>query len=315
MRLVKVVISGLALCGHAQARADAHRIPNMPRTHSCPVFGGTSGGMCEEYPTWSDGWWRPPAHVGSLHVLVVGGGGGGCASIQGGSGGAGGASGKVIVATLPADGSRISVIVGRPGPANRAWGTARWFGGASTFGLVVASGGEAGVRAMGGRSVPGPGGASGGGGGGHYESGTHGGSGGQGGTGGADGAPGDAGSDAGTIPGAGGGSGTPFPGLGFTMVSVTAGAGGAGGLFFAGPRGFGGGGGGGGGGVLIAGTGGNAAAGGGGLPMRGAQGGAPGHGYGAGGGGGGNVTAGTPGGAGAAGVVYVEWPQEVASAE
>jgi hypothetical protein len=317
MRLGMIFL-GLAVCGAASAQPVPQVITRPAHTQNCAVFAGETGGVCEDYPTWGGGLWRPPPHVTSLHVLVVGGGGGGAASIGGGVGGAGGASGKVAVVTLPYASGPIMVITGRPGAPGRAYGQGGWFGGASEFGTVVAPGGEGGVPARGGNANIGPGGASGGGGagGGHYEADTHGGAGGQGGSGGGDGAPGDPGSDRkDAVQGTSGGTGMRFPALDFTMVSVTAGVGGAGGAYFGGPPGYGGGGGGGGGGVVIAGKGGPAAGGDGAPPLRGAQGGTPGAGYGAGGGGGGNFTIGARGGVGAHGVVYVEWPQEVASTE
>jgi uncharacterized protein YecT (DUF1311 family) len=281
--------------------------------HGCALFGGSSGGICQDFPAWTKGQWQPAAGIGSIHVLVVGGGGGGGASIERGIGGTGGASGKVVVASVRIEGGAVAIEVGARGVGGVGFRHPGGDGGASAFGDTTAKGGGGGQPFAGGGAPLGDGGGNGGGGGGggNYQDGFRAGTGGSGGTGGTAGTKGNAGTDAqNPVEGTEGGVGSKFPLLDFTHIMISAGAGGTGGAFGHDARGYGGGGGGGGGGVLIKRGGGDAQSGAGGpVPHSGAPvaGGGGGAGYGAGGGGGGNFIPGARGGDGAAGLVYVEW--------
>lgn len=289
------------------------------RLHGCAVFGGAVGPVCQNYPAWKSGLWRPPPGSGALHVLAVGGGGGGgMANPATGVGGAGGGSGKVITGTMPIPDGPMRIVVGQGGAGARSAKAGSMGGTGSVIGTLVARGGWGGQPGCGG-SADGPGGNSGGGGGGGgtYQTSYDAGAGGMGGTGG-DGGAGLPPTDilAG-FNGSDGGAGTAFPIFDFSDLTFGAGPGGAGGSFGAGGLtasgascAGGGGGGGGGGGLLINNAGPHAASGTGpellklcGAPALNGQGGL---GYGAGGGGAGAGVAG-PAGNGANGVVVVEW--------
>jgi uncharacterized protein YecT (DUF1311 family) len=240
--------------GKLQARLAA---PGRSRessggVHGCAVFGGDSGGICQDFPTWREGRWQPPAGVNSVHVLVVGGGGGGGAPIERGIGGTGGASGKVVAASIRVDAGPIAVRVGINGIGGAGFRHPGGAGGVSTFGDTTAAGGGGGQAFSGGRALLGPGGSNGGGGGGggNYQDGFRAGTGGSGGIAGTPGSHGAPGTDAmNPVEGTDGGVGGTFPVLDFTRVVISAGDGGKGGAFGHDGQGFGGGGGGGGGGV------------------------------------------------------------------
>jgi len=282
--------------------------------HGCAVFGANLGALCNDFPVWTVGQWKPPSGATSLHVLVVGGGGGGSANEIQGIGGPGGGSGKVVTEVLSITNSDpIAISVGEGGRGSSEFMQPGENGNASYLGNLTAQGGQGGILREGG-SAKGPGGNNGGGGsgGGSYAPGFLPGAGGNGGTGGANGKDGQPATDPNPVFGTRGGSGTPFPEFQFRRVIVSAGLGGNGGTTAgSGGAGCGGGGGGGGGGVLLNDSSGHAASGDTTLATypcaddRGEPG-EGGAGYGAGGGGSGNGY-GSPGGDGANGIVYVEW--------
>lgn len=283
--------------------------------HGCAIFGATGPSICKSYPSWIIGKWFPPKGVATVHVLVVGGGGGGASSVANGIGGSGGASGEITVRDVSITHQPVIIEVGQSGGPSREFLTPGDNGLSSSFGALVAIGGNGGQSDQGGSTPVSRGSGSdggGGGGGGNYHKGYHGGAGGAGGMDGGSGMNGQNGSVP-TDPVAGlvGGQGYPFPVFHFKNIVVSTGASGKGGAYGVSREGsnggFEGGGGGGGGGILIDGAGPHAASGGGGKTKVLAQGGGGGSGFGAGGGGAGNYKIGTSGGAGAQGVVYVEW--------
>jgi uncharacterized protein YecT (DUF1311 family) len=284
-------------------------------SHGCAIFGGSLGSLCQDYPSWPPGYWKPPVGIHLVHVLLVGAGGSGWSNpLSTGVGGSGGASGKAVVTYVRVT-QPVEIVVGQEFDddvegqqfADSLSSSNSEDGAASSFGNLVAAGGSGGQFGQ-----AGAGSSGGGGGGGGFIKTFPAGSGGDGGTGGSNGKDGQPMANT-TDPwhGIPGGVGDPFPKFDFKFVMITAGARGKGGTYgtigdpqFPG----GGGGGGGGGGVLINGTGPTAASGATAKKCRCRQGqnGDGGSGYGAGGGGaayGWN----TSGGVGDSGVVYVEW--------
>ena len=223
----------------------------------------------------SSGTFSVPSGVSSVRVLVVGGGAGG-----GGGHTGGGGSGYVRVGAFSVSGN-IAVTVGTGGSRGIGGPSANWNGGSgagntSSFGALLSASGASSVSA----NCCGGNGGSGGGGGGN------GGCGGNGGSGGSNGF------QCSTEVGGSGGNFDPL--VGFSVSTLSAGNGGAGGSTSHG-------GGGGAGGVLVNGNGPNA---GDGANLQSGKGGS---GYGAGGGGGGYDGSYYDGGDGANGVVYIEW--------